>query len=290
MALINRLQAIGNAIREKTGKTNTLTLDEMPNEILSINTGSSGVPFKYGGFNAVKIAEYSNTFTLDETSFVIGSSANTTASTILASKTDYTTQGTKTFGTVTHSPTYAFGDSDVVVVQKIEAIPTHNGSDQKAEAIRTVTTAVSHFTKRKTTDTSANTTRAVTTMSLSMCKYYNTSGAVTRAIASYGFYGTPAAPNFSSSTSASTHVRVPTPTLYYRASSTYEKADNIKLVTDVLWKWSVAVYVVDSNSTIARAMFDDVDDMLINGLSLEATPMTLDLDDENTLVEDGNNG
>lgn len=39
MALINKLSAIGEAIREKTGKEDLLTLDEMPTEIKSIETG-----------------------------------------------------------------------------------------------------------------------------------------------------------------------------------------------------------------------------------------------------------
>lgn len=39
MALINKLSAIGNAIREKTGKVDLLTLDQMPEEISGIETG-----------------------------------------------------------------------------------------------------------------------------------------------------------------------------------------------------------------------------------------------------------
>ena len=39
MALTNKLSAIGAAIREKTGKTELLTLDQMPTEIASITTG-----------------------------------------------------------------------------------------------------------------------------------------------------------------------------------------------------------------------------------------------------------
>jgi hypothetical protein len=39
MALIDKLSAIGDAIRAKTGKTDKLTLDEMPKEIESIKTG-----------------------------------------------------------------------------------------------------------------------------------------------------------------------------------------------------------------------------------------------------------
>jgi hypothetical protein len=41
MALIDKLNAIGDAIREKTGKTDKLTLDEMPNEIASIVSGGT---------------------------------------------------------------------------------------------------------------------------------------------------------------------------------------------------------------------------------------------------------
>lgn len=44
MALIDKLNAIGDAIRVKTGKTNKLTLDEMPNEIASIETGGGTTP------------------------------------------------------------------------------------------------------------------------------------------------------------------------------------------------------------------------------------------------------
>lgn len=42
MALIDKLNAIGNAIRQKTGKTEKLTLDEMPTEIAGIETGGGG--------------------------------------------------------------------------------------------------------------------------------------------------------------------------------------------------------------------------------------------------------
>lgn len=44
MALTDKLNAIGDAIREKTGKTDKLTLDEMPNEIASIVSGGGTTP------------------------------------------------------------------------------------------------------------------------------------------------------------------------------------------------------------------------------------------------------
>ena len=42
MALINKLSAIGDAIREKTGKKDLLTLDQMPEEIRGISGGGGG--------------------------------------------------------------------------------------------------------------------------------------------------------------------------------------------------------------------------------------------------------
>lgn len=45
MALINKLSAIGEAIREKTGKEDLLTLDEMPQAIKDIESGGGGVDF-----------------------------------------------------------------------------------------------------------------------------------------------------------------------------------------------------------------------------------------------------
>ncbi len=45
MALIEKLEAIGDAIRAKTGGTELLTLDEMPTEIAAIETGGGGEYF-----------------------------------------------------------------------------------------------------------------------------------------------------------------------------------------------------------------------------------------------------
>ena len=47
MALIEKLENIGNAIRTKTGKTDLLTLDEMVTEIGNIETGGSGDVSEY---------------------------------------------------------------------------------------------------------------------------------------------------------------------------------------------------------------------------------------------------
>lgn len=44
MALIDKLSAIGDAIREKTGKEDLLTLDQMPTEIQAIETSGGDLP------------------------------------------------------------------------------------------------------------------------------------------------------------------------------------------------------------------------------------------------------
>lgn len=49
MALIEKLTAIANAIRSKTGKTEGLTLEQMPGEIEEIETGGSGGNPSYTG-------------------------------------------------------------------------------------------------------------------------------------------------------------------------------------------------------------------------------------------------
>ena len=46
MALTDKLTAIGDAIREKTGKSDLLTLDQMPTEIRAIKTGGVDLPAK----------------------------------------------------------------------------------------------------------------------------------------------------------------------------------------------------------------------------------------------------
>lgn len=64
MALINKLNSIGDAIRSKTGGTDKLTLEAMPSAILSITTGGSG-----GSLQMAKITRATNT-TFDISNYV----------------------------------------------------------------------------------------------------------------------------------------------------------------------------------------------------------------------------
>lgn len=256
MALTDKLTAIANAIRKKTGKSEKLTLDQMPTEIESIQTGSSDVPFAFGGMNAVKVAEYEEQWTMADTTFEPGTSASTSAVSIKASIANRYTN-------TTGSPTYAYGDKDIVIVQKMYAEPTHGeGASGKAQMLNWAGVYVTWFSKRKTSTTSAKTTRQPYNLTSTMCHYYNTSGVLTRAAASYGFYLSPTAPTMASTTAASTYARVGSPALYYRASSTYESTANCKLVTDILYKWKVEVYAVDKDSTVTASINDTISEML----------------------------
>ena len=51
MALTDKLKAIADAIRGKTGKTDGLTLDQMPTEIEGIHSGGGGEEVFWGGVN-----------------------------------------------------------------------------------------------------------------------------------------------------------------------------------------------------------------------------------------------
>lgn len=50
MALTDKLTAIADAIRGKTGKTDALTLEQMPGEIEGIQSGGGGLPYDMGEF------------------------------------------------------------------------------------------------------------------------------------------------------------------------------------------------------------------------------------------------
>lgn len=56
MALTNKLSAIGDAIRAKTGKSDLLTLEQMPVEIAAIETGGSGEEYVLTGDCKYKFA------------------------------------------------------------------------------------------------------------------------------------------------------------------------------------------------------------------------------------------
>lgn len=71
MALINKLTAIADSIREKTGKTNMLTLDQMPLEIAGIQTGVE-LNFKIVGGTARPVSPAENTVWINTDAEITG--------------------------------------------------------------------------------------------------------------------------------------------------------------------------------------------------------------------------
>jgi hypothetical protein len=249
MALTDKLKAIADAIRSKTGRTDAMQLDDMPDEILSISGGSD--PFPYSGLNPQLVAEHHQYWGLDETSFVVGQSESTTATTILASVTNGFTTATLTVG-----------DNDIVVIQRCCARPYHDGADGKAEQIAYAHTYVSWISKRSTNSITAKTSRAVSNSSSSLLGYRSITGAEVRAASTYGLYMTPTAPTVSPPTGNTTAVRIPSPALYYRVSATYEKAANIKKVYNCDFTWDVEIYTVDPFSSVGAAVFEANEGMI----------------------------
>lgn len=227
-------------------------------ETLDYIGGELNVPFAYGGLNAVKIAEYDEHWSLDDTSFVKGSSSSTSATSIKATVSN---RFTNTNG----SPNYAYNDDDIVVIQTCTVKPTYDGTEANTlKQLAYVIQHVSYFSKRKTTDTSAKTTRQVVSFSSYINKYYNPSGVLTRALANYGFYMTPQAPTVANTTAATTYVRCGSPVLYYRVSTSYMSADNIKKVTECDFDWHIDVYTVDLSSTPMGKICDAIDGIVCN--------------------------
>lgn len=248
----SEISAIADAIREKTGTTGKLKVRNMPDAIRNISTSDDSVPFVYSGTNSELIYTHDETWTLDDTSFVKGESASTSATSIRAAVTNSM-----------QSQAINVGDKDIIFIQTCIVTPVHSSSaTNKAKQEKYVLKNIAYSAKRKTTDTSANTTRQITSITTYINKYYNASGVLSRAVSNYGFYMTPTTPSFSSTTSASPTLRCNSPTLYYRASSIYESTANIVFVEGVTYEWHVEVYALDPQSSIMAQINKDIDDII----------------------------
>lgn len=253
MAITDKLNTLARVIMSKTGRASKMTIEDMIEEVYGIVTEKD--LFKFMGRNAQLVDTYDETWTLADTSFVIGETSSTSATTILASISNRYT-----------GKTVAIGDKDVVVVQKCHVRPTHVGASGKAECGDYAAVSVFYMSKRKTNATSANTTRQGMNSTYYILNYKNTSGNSTRALAYYGFYMQPQTPSVSSTTSANAYMRCSSPPLTCRASTTYETPDNMKKVTACEYQWHIDVYLVDSGSSLIRNYQNDIEDIFDNGI------------------------
>lgn len=249
MALTNKLSAIGNAIRLKTGTDARFTLDDMPSAISSIITNPYGEPFEFGGYNAELVDEYSERFTLAETTFPIGTFSSTTATSIKPTVANRYT-----------SPTITIGDRDVIVAQTVLVRPTYNSSItlksfELGYAQMYLTWMSKGFQRGGTL------LRRSSTQSFSLIDYYSAGGVRTLSNAAYGMYGTIQSASVASSTANATTVRASSPILYARVSTSYSTAANMQAITDCTWEWNVKAYLVDNTnmSTIQQLLINLLD-------------------------------
>lgn len=259
MELISKLQAIGNAIRSKTGKSDLLTLEQMPLEIASITGGGSAstdVPFIPNGLNAELVATYNETFTLADTSFVVGSTPSTSATSIKATVSNRFT-----------SPSITIGDKDIIVVQKVLVTPQYNG--EETNTVRELSYAYMYIScvskgRRSSTDKTLYIRRIVNSQS-GFIRYLNSSGVDSINIGTaYGLYCTPSAATVASATANATTVRCSSPSLQCRASTTYSSQANMSKIVDCTWDWNVEVYLCDAQSSMASYVQDEMFKLMFN--------------------------
>lgn len=247
------IRAIAEAIRQK-GVSGQMTVGDMAGKVLEIPTGSADVPFRLGGLNAQKVAEYTETWTLADTSFVIGSSSSTSATSIKAAVSNRFT-----------SPTIALGDKDIVILQTSITRPRYSAAaTNKARELGHVGCYYSVISKKPSADGGAKTQRMIYNITtLYQLKYYNSSGTLSRASNNYGLYMGMGAPTFASATAASTTVRCNSPTLSYRCSTSYQSAANNNAVTACDFNWKIEVFTVDPFTTPAAELIDKMEEILV---------------------------
>lgn len=244
------IRAIAEAIRQK-GVSGQMTVGDMAGKVLQIPTGSGGVPFRLGGMNAEKVDEYTESWTLADTSFVIGSTPS--SSTIKSGISN------RFYGKYIN-----FGDKDIVIIVTGSIHPQYSSAaTNKARSLSYAGCYYTVISKRPTVDGGAKTERMTYRFNQSFIKYYNSSGSIARAASSSGFYMTLAAPTISSTTGSYATVKCSSPTLSCSCSTSYLSTDNCKAVTACDFNWSVEVYAVDPFTTPAAEMLDRIEQNLV---------------------------
>lgn len=247
------IRAIAEAIRTK-GVSGQMTVGDMAGKVLEIPTGSGGTPFRLGGVNAEKVEEYTESWTLADTSFVIGSSASTSIVRIKSPDSNRFT-----------SPTIAFGDKDIVIIQTCSTRPQYSAA--ATNSARTLGYAGCYYSiisKGATADGGAKNTRRIYNMTTPyFIKCYTARGDLTREPYLYGFYMEMETPIFASYTADSTVLRCNSPTLTYRCSSSYHSTANSKAVTACDFNWKIEVFTVDPFTTPAAEMLDRMEEILV---------------------------
>jgi len=256
------IQAIANSIRSKTGGTAAMKVSEMATAINGISSGSANI-FGYSGTNPVHVASLAEEWSLADTTFDASTTPSTTSTTIKNATNPY-------FTNANGSPNYNYGDSDIIIVQQCLTVPTYgSGCTNKARMTQATHIHVMYYSKVRATGLTANGTRSSFYYTNTVLEYYGSSGTFSRTSNSnYGLYMTPYAPSLASSSADTTSVKIASPYIYCRGSSSYSSVANLQTVTDCSFKWKVDIYTVDAGTSIASELFRNNGTLVNDGLSL----------------------
>ena len=127
MALTDKLSAIGTAIRNKTGKTALMTLDEMPTEIAGISTGSD-IPESALNFTSMENIDYNGNWDWFFTQY---KSQITTSNILELTQAFFNSKLTDLSGLVINMEPYTMGVptqriNSAFALSKIETLPQIN--------------------------------------------------------------------------------------------------------------------------------------------------------------------
>lgn len=232
----NDLTEIANAIRAKRGMENTLKVSDMAEQI-SLISGGGGIEPPYIGENPVLLGTYSETYHLADTSFVIGSTAPSSTTTILSPVSNK------------YQLPIDFRGHDIIVIQEMRIVPTHSDD---ATGTRQIATAISGiYSYSKPTIASLPTSAIGVNATYIYTAHYNASNAFQMSTAStVGMYASLGNTGLSSASSNTPTLRLSTATLGCRATS-ITSVDNMKKIIDCIWEWNAKIYQVDAWTSTA---------------------------------------
>ena len=247
------LGGIADAIRSKTGSDEQMTVSAMAEKIGGIG---GDVPFEYGGFNAELIDDYTETWTLDDTSFVKGASS-------------YPTSATTIKPAVTRKfigQSYPYGEDDIVVIQTTIVNVEHDSTaENRSKFMRCATQNFSYMSKRlQSIDMYPDEIRSSSnSISATIEKYYNDDGLLTSSSTIYSFTMPVTNPDVANRTAESTTVRCNSPQIMYRVYSGHESQENMAKVIGATFSWNIKVYKVKARSTAISKAFSEVDRIIL---------------------------
>ena len=232
----SKLTAVANAIRDKTGDSATMTVDEMPTEIASISGG--GAP-KVGVLRPD--AELWKSWTLDET--VTLPSYTTSNATLINSS----ALSDITLSTTRYDYFLAYRDLVYPIYSSPMAAgqgkPEYSFFEYACEIVRIPANKLYPRTGSATTIPSSS-VASVKTTNITGCLYWTSGSAVSLATASAPIWTTFTAPTYTDSSSA---LKITLPKFLTKGSSSYFKQTYWDAISGMRIQYIMELYRVEKN-------------------------------------------